>query len=117
MVALQSEATPKRDLLAAVEGIFIRGRSLRFADFRESRLYAADAQRADLRGASLAQSKLPTERRGDVGRGADRRADCRARTALSGWRGQPSDGSLPGMNPAPNPYRGFRFPREVIQHA
>ena len=37
--------------------------------------------------------------------------------ALSGWRGQPSDGSLPGMNPAPNPYRGFRFPREVIQHA
>jgi putative transposase len=21
------------------------------------------------------------------------------------------------MNPAPNPYRGFRFPREIIQHA
>jgi putative transposase len=37
--------------------------------------------------------------------------------ALSGWCARPGNGSLLGMNPAPNPYRGFRFPREIIQHA
>jgi putative transposase len=28
-----------------------------------------------------------------------------------------SRGSLCGMNLPLNPYRGFRFPREIIQHA
>src|SRR5438270_10225108 len=37
--------------------------------------------------------------------------------ALSGWRRLPDRGSLPGMPISPNPYRGFRFPPEVIQHA
>ena len=37
--------------LAHVEGLFLRGRTLRFADFTESRLYAADLIEADLRGA------------------------------------------------------------------
>jgi hypothetical protein len=40
------------DDLAYIEGLFLGGRTLRFAGFTESRLYAADL-RADLRGASL----------------------------------------------------------------
>ena len=39
--------------LAHVEGLFLRGRTLRFADFTESRLYAADLMEADLRGGLL----------------------------------------------------------------
>jgi transposase-like protein len=35
---------------------------------------------------------------------------------LSGWR-LPDRGSLRGMMMSPNPYRGFRFPPEVIEHA
>ena len=37
--------------------------------------------------------------------------------ALSGWQLGADRGSLPGMPISPNPYRGFRFPREIIQHA
>ena len=37
--------------------------------------------------------------------------------ALSGWRRLPDRGSLRGMPMSPNPYRGFRFPPEVIEHA
>jgi len=36
---------------------------------------------------------------------------------LSGWQARPSHGSVPGMTTSPNPYRGFRFPAEVIEHA
>src|SRR5271169_5041473 len=36
---------------------------------------------------------------------------------MSGWRILPDRGSLRGMTISPNPYRGFRFPPEVIQHA
>ena len=36
---------------------------------------------------------------------------------LSGWRVWSERGSLGGMTTAPNPYRGFRFPAEVIQYA
>jgi len=40
-----------------------------------------------------------------------------AETALSGWQSSPGRGSLLAMAHAPNPYRGFRYPTEVIQHA
>jgi putative transposase len=36
---------------------------------------------------------------------------------LSGWRRLPDRGSLRGMTISSNPYRGFRFPPEVIEHA
>jgi len=36
---------------------------------------------------------------------------------LSGWRALARRGSLPGMTTSHNPYRGFRFPAEIIQHA
>jgi|GEM_PF-5363538 len=36
--------------------------------------------------------------------------------ALSGWRFCPAHGSPPGMTMAPNPYRGFRYPAEVIEN-
>jgi len=35
---------------------------------------------------------------------------------ISGWQPLPGRGSLRGMMSS-NPYRGFRFPPEVIQHA
>jgi hypothetical protein len=37
--------------------------------------------------------------------------------ALSGWQIRPGHGSVPGMTTSPNPYRGFRFPAEIIEHA
>src|SRR3954451_21982802 len=37
--------------------------------------------------------------------------------ALSGCRTGPEDGSVSAMATSSNPYRGFRFPAEVIQHA
>ena len=37
--------------------------------------------------------------------------------ALSGWRVLARYGSLPGTTTSHNPYRGFRFPADVIQHA
>ena len=37
--------------------------------------------------------------------------------ALSGWRTRSGRGSLPDMTTAPHPYRGFRFPAEIIEHA
>src|SRR5262249_52119720 len=42
---------------------------------------------------------------------------CAMRAALSAWRHAPVRGSLSGMTIPSNPYRGFRFPREVIEHA
>ena len=44
--------------LAAVEGLFLRARTLRFADFSESRLYNADLLFADLLGADLSGAQL-----------------------------------------------------------
>ena len=35
---------------------------------------------------------------------------------MSGWRLLRGRGSLRGMGMSSNPYRGFRFPPEVIQH-
>jgi hypothetical protein len=38
--------------------------------------------------------------------------------ALSGWLAAPvRHGSLLGMTISPNPYRSFRFPAEIIEHA
>ena len=37
--------------------------------------------------------------------------------ALSAWRPPGRRGSVPGMPTPSNPYRGFRFPAEIIQHA
>ena len=37
--------------------------------------------------------------------------------ALSGWQTRLCHGSVPGMTTSPNPYRGFRFPAEIIEHA
>jgi hypothetical protein len=37
--------------------------------------------------------------------------------ALSGWRARWRRGSLSSMTTSSNPYRGFRFSTEVIQHA
>ena len=36
---------------------------------------------------------------------------------MSGWQVRWGHGTVPGMMPPPNPYRGFRFPAEVIEHA
>ena len=44
--------------LAAIEGVFLRDRSLRFAVLMGSRLYAADLVHADLIGANLTEAKL-----------------------------------------------------------
>jgi hypothetical protein len=37
--------------------------------------------------------------------------------ALSGWRSLGRCGRVLGRTTSPNPYRGFRFPADVIQHA
>jgi len=37
--------------------------------------------------------------------------------ALSGWPGPGSCSRLSGMTTTPDPYRGFRFPAEIISHA
>ena len=44
--------------LAAIEGVFLRGRSLRFAVLTDSRLYAADLIGANLIGADLSGARL-----------------------------------------------------------
>ena len=44
--------------IAAIEGVFLRDRSLRFAVMAESRLYGADLIRADLRSADLILANL-----------------------------------------------------------
>jgi len=49
--------------------------------------------------------------------GTDAHTDHIVATALSGWRFCPAHASLPGMTMGPNPYRGFRYPAEVIEHA
>jgi hypothetical protein len=51
----------------------------------------------------------------DLRAGVHRVRACRP--ALSAWRRVPDRGSLRGMTISSNPYRGFRFPREVIEHA
>jgi uncharacterized protein YjbI with pentapeptide repeats len=56
-LAAEGEGDPKKPL-AGIEGIFLRGRSLRFANFYESRLYAADMMQTDLTKAWLQGAQL-----------------------------------------------------------
>ena len=58
-----SNTTPEGDAekakaIAAIEGVFLRDRSLRFAVMAESRLYVADLIHADLRSADLSRATL-----------------------------------------------------------
>jgi uncharacterized protein YjbI with pentapeptide repeats len=56
--ALFGKNVSAKDSLAAIEGVFVRNRSLRFAKFNESRLYAADLIHSDLRRATLWSTQL-----------------------------------------------------------
>ena len=56
--ALFGKKVSLEDSLAAVEGVFLRDRSLRFAKFDQSRLYAADMIGANLSRATFSNSKL-----------------------------------------------------------
>jgi uncharacterized protein YjbI with pentapeptide repeats len=58
MADLHSTDAEPAKALAGIEGVVLRGRSLRFAVLDASRLYAADLVGADLRGASLAETNL-----------------------------------------------------------
>ena len=71
--ALLGKKVSVEDSLAAmIEGVFLRSRSLRFAKFDESRLYAADMIRSDLRSATLRSTQLQgTNLSGADLRGAD----------------------------------------------
>jgi uncharacterized protein YjbI with pentapeptide repeats len=56
--ALFGKKVSVRDSLAAIEGVVLRARSLRFAKFNDSRLYAADMIDADLRQATFSRAQL-----------------------------------------------------------
>jgi hypothetical protein len=47
------DADKVRIALPAIEGVYLRGRTLRFANFNESQLYGADLTGADLTRADL----------------------------------------------------------------
>jgi uncharacterized protein YjbI with pentapeptide repeats len=64
-------------LLAKIEGVYLRGRSLRFANLNESRLYAVDMIDADLSGATLVRTQAQGAR---------------------GWRADLSGADLSGAN-------------------
>jgi hypothetical protein len=53
----QSRSQIKKSL-AAIEGVYLRNRVLRFAKFDESQLYAADLGNSDLRGATFWKAQL-----------------------------------------------------------
>jgi hypothetical protein len=57
-IAKKKARTERAKSLAAIEGVFLRGRSLRFALLAESRLYAADLIGANLSGANLRGTDL-----------------------------------------------------------
>jgi len=59
IVEMRAGSADQTQSLASIEGVVLRDRSLRFAVLDESRLFAADLQRADLRGASLHSVSLP----------------------------------------------------------
>ena len=78
-------------------------------DERGRRSFAAvEAQSAGY-GGIAAVSRATGIAASTIGRGLDE--------ALSGWQPLPSHGRFSAMAHAPNPYRGFRYPAEVIQHA
>jgi uncharacterized protein YjbI with pentapeptide repeats len=55
---LRTGAADRAKVLPSLEGVVLRGRSLRFAVLDESRLYAADMTNADLRNASLGDADI-----------------------------------------------------------
>jgi uncharacterized protein YjbI with pentapeptide repeats len=64
---LEQKATAERvRAMAAIEGVFLRNRSLRFAVLDESRLYVADLIGADLRNASLTEAGFCQQSRPEV---------------------------------------------------
>jgi len=73
---------------------------------------------AERTGRGRAGGEQAAQRLGD-GRGglAPRAGASGAHEALSGWQIRSGGGTVPGMTTSPNPYRGFRFPAEVIEHA
>jgi uncharacterized protein YjbI with pentapeptide repeats len=58
IVALRSDEQDKRKAQAAIEGLVLRARSLRFATLDQSSLFAADLTGADLRKASLNAARM-----------------------------------------------------------
>src|SRR5260370_27434893 len=84
---------------------------------RDARLGGAGAQSPELRGPTQHRADLVLLRRApDVGLRVRQHLDHRPQLmAMSGWQLAPGRGSLRGMTMSPNPYRGFRFPPEVIQ--
>ena len=68
----EQKAAERTKAIAAIEGVFLRDRSLRFAVLDESRLYAADLINADLRKASLTGTDISGARlRGTLLRGSN----------------------------------------------
>jgi hypothetical protein len=62
IVDLRSGSTEQAKSLAAIEGLVLRNRSLRFAVLDESSLFASDLSGADLRNATLREARLPNAR-------------------------------------------------------
>jgi uncharacterized protein YjbI with pentapeptide repeats len=62
--ARQKANAERARAMAAIEGVFLRNRSLRFAVLNESRLYAADLIEADLRSATLTEADIFSARLG-----------------------------------------------------
>jgi hypothetical protein len=58
IVDLRSGGTDRQKALAAIEGLVLRGRSLRFAVLDDSSLFAADLTDADMQQASLKRALL-----------------------------------------------------------
>ena len=93
--------------LASLEGLNLRGRTLRFADLEESRLYAAALTKVDLRGAFLERAELQganlrgaqlqgaTLRRPSAGREPPRRPSA-GRQAPPSCRARPPVGQAAG---------------------
>jgi uncharacterized protein YjbI with pentapeptide repeats len=95
VAALRTGEGNSRTALAAVEGAYLRGRTLRFANLNESRLYSADLIQADLfrasvigtdlRGADLCEATLFGANLGDADlRGAKISAADLPKANLSG---------------------------------
>jgi uncharacterized protein YjbI with pentapeptide repeats len=56
--SLRSGIDDRKVPLASIEGVFLRGRSLRFANLAESQLYNANLSSAELQGAKLNNARL-----------------------------------------------------------
>jgi len=66
---------------------------------------------------ALLHHAFSCERQYDREHHGDRRDRVDLGQTLSGWQVWPGYGSVPGMTTSPNPYRCFRYPAEVSEHA